>query len=942
MSNASMMSEACVWGHESRHHLDPYIGAILSGQDTTTARMIARMEEGFAKISVETKQNKTLLEQLRQGLTETLLRMDAMHASVRAVLTQTYELHEYPIPRLFIVLPKPISVADRLQTPFTKHFRLYFLCECSNDTASRGDDKTQHVHLAKHEGYDIERPSEFFEKYGAYVLTMLHMIKFGITAAGFVVPSLASLRLQDRVEAIQDQFKSYNDNLGTVLDNMIAFIQKSGDIEFEAASFQSERRGSEVLEGADLRQLESYLKAHDDGRVLGNLYRIVTQEGHVKWVCLDHYRKNYREADIIDLRRIVKSNNGVFIEEKGRIEITLASQRLAKQFYDALVRAPRTHELEITLQWHVTTHELEILCDAVSKANIIHLNINGQHYGSSKRDIINKYRRFEPIMGLMSNGRIQSLSLTDFTKFYKRVGDSAMLKALGLRKLSLTKGFSPKDEDSKAIFVGLLQNCPSLRELEFRAKNQFTLLELTLDNVGHLPKLETVTLQCSHSSASIRLLQSKIENAKVTVVNLSGLSPSEWDFLERGILTELSMEQTPALSEDSLLATILRANSTLAEIQIGCHASRTVHIIDQILIQREKILRSGRQCGLRTVLLRSDNSGYNCEQDAVIAQVRFEPGMAPEISFDVKMHEIKPRNERSPLSELFYRYGRSIKLLETNSTFNDNLALQLYTSTCYGEPVLTALTLNTISLTSLGLEHMGEVIGRSRHLECLHFFVNRLGIDNDQERMQRALSQHWEPRNEPASKHNRPDRPLSELLSAFPVRRDLPQLHTLRLLCSDARSVPTEWADWIKQMVSGPFMWGLLRSPFESFPLHVFRESPSQSTLRTWQLLRCLKLKRFNFEPKDWCTILKSIDYSELETLSFKGSNFSIEQLKVFVDCIRNTEVSRIPLLHINLGSTHLWHCHDVLEIQIQYTRLREKAPSAVIHDTQTQRYPKF
>ncbi|CAF5223450.1 unnamed protein product, partial [Rotaria magnacalcarata] len=43
------------------------------------------------------------------------------------------------------------------------------------------------------------------------------------------------------------------------------------------------------LQGAELRELDTYLELVDNKRSLGNLYRIVTADGHVRWVCLEHY-----------------------------------------------------------------------------------------------------------------------------------------------------------------------------------------------------------------------------------------------------------------------------------------------------------------------------------------------------------------------------------------------------------------------------------------------------------------------------------------------------------------------------------------------------------------------------------------------------------------------------------------------------------------------------
>ncbi|KAG0198168.1 hypothetical protein BGX31_004644, partial [Mortierella sp. GBA43] len=103
-------------------------------------------------------------------------RLAIIHSRVQAVVTQTYELHEYPIPRLFIILPKATGVFDKIKNPFANQFRLYFLCECGTHTMDENS-KTQHeIHFAKHDGYDLEKPNEFFQRYGSYVLALMNMI----------------------------------------------------------------------------------------------------------------------------------------------------------------------------------------------------------------------------------------------------------------------------------------------------------------------------------------------------------------------------------------------------------------------------------------------------------------------------------------------------------------------------------------------------------------------------------------------------------------------------------------------------------------------------------------------------------------------------------------------------------------------------------------------
>ncbi|KAG0298009.1 hypothetical protein BGZ98_000345, partial [Dissophora globulifera] len=68
-------------------------------------------------------------EELRQMHIEAMGQLAVLQSRVQAVLTQTFELHEYPIPRLFIVLPQDLSGWD-VMNPFSNKFRLYFLCEC--------------------------------------------------------------------------------------------------------------------------------------------------------------------------------------------------------------------------------------------------------------------------------------------------------------------------------------------------------------------------------------------------------------------------------------------------------------------------------------------------------------------------------------------------------------------------------------------------------------------------------------------------------------------------------------------------------------------------------------------------------------------------------------------------------------------------------------------
>ncbi|KAF9342973.1 hypothetical protein BGX34_007402, partial [Mortierella sp. NVP85] len=221
-------------------------------------------------------------DEMMQLQAKALDQLALLQNNVKSLLNQTYELHEYPIPRLFIVLPADSSSWNPMNILANK-FRLYFLCECGEHTKSTNSKIPHHIHLAKHEGYDITRPKEFFHQYGSYILTILRMLKFGISVAGVAVPTLSLLVQDDALQKASSSLKMLVGNIQSGMDQVIGCIEGVTEDEGVVDGCSEQMENNEALEGADLRQLETFLKDKDENRVLGNLYRTVTSEGHVKW-----------------------------------------------------------------------------------------------------------------------------------------------------------------------------------------------------------------------------------------------------------------------------------------------------------------------------------------------------------------------------------------------------------------------------------------------------------------------------------------------------------------------------------------------------------------------------------------------------------------------------------------------------------------------------------
>ncbi|KAF9928580.1 hypothetical protein BGZ65_006212, partial [Modicella reniformis] len=528
---------------------------------------LLKKQEEMQELQQQTRQEflkkQDQMLQMQQRAHERLVNL---HTSVQAVLTQTYELHEYPIPRLFIVLPKAVGLRGKFKSLLSEQFRLYFLCECGTHTMTE-DSKIHHeIHLAKHEGYDLEQPTKFFERYGSYVLTLMHMIKYGVVVAGLVVPPLASLKIVEGLDSAQKHFEYITKNIAPLVNDAINFLQhiKSNNEEgTELATDTTEFDQLEALEGADLRQLESYLKISDQGRVLGNLYRIVTPEGHVKWVCFDHYKASYRESAIRQLRDIVEVNGGRFIEEKGRVEIKMSSNILAKQFYDAMIKARGVQELDITLEWDVTMDDLRALSKAATKANVIDLTIVGIHFKSPVRDVVNRGRRYDPILQLASNSRVQSLRLEGFDDFFSRISKSSLNSPPKLRVFSMDLKATVKDKVFKSLnrFLG---HCSSLATLELSLDQEYPITMVASDILCKIHMIESLKVCRGELSISAGVSNGMIEAVDL---ELDDLNSNDLRIIKKDHLKRLTIFHTPL--EADKLAELLRCTPVLSHLQLG-------------------------------------------------------------------------------------------------------------------------------------------------------------------------------------------------------------------------------------------------------------------------------------------------------------------------------------------------------------------------------------
>ncbi|KAF9154371.1 hypothetical protein BG015_001144 [Linnemannia schmuckeri] len=281
-------------------------------------------------------------------------------------------------------------------------FRLYFLCEYNNDCGTgtgHGASSDQHgitsatstmpipvknsVHLAKHERYGLSRFTEFIDLYGPYVLVMLRILKRCLTGAAMTAPAAALAdggfkNIIDGVKLISESIMgavdmaisllemkldgtavadglatTVTDDLVTTITNDLATTVVEG-LAATVSNGQEDNTMFEnlaVLEGADLRRLVT-LRSNDQDKVLGNLYRNITQREHVKWVCFNHNREIHDSAAVHRVEETVEMVGGTYDQHRGCVAVRLESVMQARQFYVTLSSTRAIQEPELTLDWN--------------------------------------------------------------------------------------------------------------------------------------------------------------------------------------------------------------------------------------------------------------------------------------------------------------------------------------------------------------------------------------------------------------------------------------------------------------------------------------------------------------------------------------------------------------------------------------------------------------
>ncbi|KAK3829256.1 MAG: hypothetical protein J3Q66DRAFT_383814 [Benniella sp.] len=912
---------------ETQHSLQQFNQLVCSydqqiSQSSQTVQMSTTMhtEESRHTLSRSISANELMQLQMFQMVHQVLENQQLTLNRIQASIRQTYELLEYSIPRLFIVLPKPRRKRDMIFRPFKKKFKLFFLCESGAHTQHGRHSIPHQIHLAKHEGYDLDHVDEFFEKYGPYALAIMKMLKIGIGVTGIAVPALACFRLTEGIESVEKSIGTVSRNFGSFLDEAIkalgAQTKNHNDLVTKTStSTPMEFNGLEALEGADLRQLESFLRTHDQNRDLGNLYRTVTTDGHVKWVCIDHYREDYRKEAIRRFKKVVESCNGKLCPALYAAYATLVSRTKAKEFYDAMSKVHGIGLLMIDLMWDVNKEDLQALADAANASGIRRLKIANPAPRHHTLDSFLHNNQCDPLVELMCNGHVESMKIKNFHDFFGRIhGSTSMMMTSQLDRLQISSPFSPHKEPHESALLFILRHCPKLSRLKLSTSRLSHTMQLLTEQASRFLNLKDVKVASREATAMVTFSQGEPQGIKLELSSY-GTFQSVQELLQMGHLTYLNVDQPTAETIETHLDDVLLNNPKLKTINIQVHPQHSSDIVNIVLAARKAHISQTADpstvdtLNVKIEWLSPDAFGTS----SVVMELEFTTNSdTPSISTHVNLDALEESELRMHFLELFRTYGWSITVLVSQGRlFTDEVARQLDVGTEERGSQIMTLELSPISLSLVGIKYMDHVIERSKDLSRLKFHLNHLEIENETEKAIHLLNQYHNNIHSLVFSGTSAYKWLTKMARTCASRQYLPKLNDFKIECMDRSGISEEDAQWIAIMVAAPPQqptpsWSDKLS-FRGVGHRLKIREPATSWTQCavpcmWEPLRHVGLERMRLCHEDWKVVIKALDFSSLDELNFELSNFSLVELEFLADCIPE---QANPIRNLNIWAYH-------------------------------------
>ncbi|KAF9541709.1 hypothetical protein EC957_002728 [Mortierella hygrophila] len=628
--------------------------------------------------------------------------------NVKSGIRALFDLPNHSIPRMFIVIPEPTSKRN-LANIVSRSYRLFFLCECGDSAAaatSTIDGGVSHkMHFAHHEGYEIRTPKAFIQKYGSHMMKLLDMIQKLAPVSGAAILNSSTLPSE-----IQKVLKATDDNCLPRIKEIANHLQQvlnSTDDTIDANLCQ-------VLDGPDLRAIESFLIRKDDNRSLGNLHRILTPDYNIKWVCDQHVEENANRTNMEVLQHAIRIFGGALDKKRGLVTVRLSYSN-AEEFFRLIGKEPLIQELDITLDFGPSTEQIRTLRQNMKCSHVSSLSININVPGS-KHNILGmrKVGGAAQLLKLLELGKVgkpgpfRNLSVKGVPDILE---GHEFEKCLAYSLAMDQESFNWEREKSRQRLLLLLNKASDLSNLRLcsstlsegydmvqqlaRKSHRLTTIHITTTRQGHI--------EFGLKAGSIEAIAGTVQASELSTVVM-------WEHkLER--LTVMTVDDHESWP---MLETIIIQNHGLARLDLYCPVNRFCSIFQQVTTT------AGPNSNLGTLCLRhGDSELLTKDLSDPIATTTIK--MLPEEERDLGMWTTYS------LFGFFPAYDAKPCLL----TEEQVLTLQDHFQSVNGPICLQEVNLDVSNLSWHGFRHLNTFLNKHSHIRVRLSGVWTEDIHND-------------------------------------------------------------------------------------------------------------------------------------------------------------------------------------------------------------------
>jgi len=189
-------------------------------------------------------------------------RLTAIQKCVQDTATLAFAAIVHPVPRLFIVLPVTATFSSLPDGSYRRpvlNFRLFFLCEHDLHSTADYPAPPLNVHLARHEGYELQDADKFFQIYTPYILSMIYILKNGISSPRISIPNLSHTMLTNGLDEVQDILNLSRNTIQSLMNETMSYIRSRG---YDSSINRMSRSPLGVIDSADLRSVVKYLRGY--------------------------------------------------------------------------------------------------------------------------------------------------------------------------------------------------------------------------------------------------------------------------------------------------------------------------------------------------------------------------------------------------------------------------------------------------------------------------------------------------------------------------------------------------------------------------------------------------------------------------------------------------------------------------------------------------------